>query len=174
MVVALVHFEVVSFPPVCHCRGNSYQNFNTGWCHCTCNRYSTTGFTCNTSLLANFLFLNLDWPNLVEIFFRSIPLCFWFLSPPVHFARWAHMRCCQSVRLCGLDQKYLTKNHICISNTGRGLSLWQRGLIANVKLHFLQKISSLGPIIKNHSTRWHFKNHYFSRKSPAVCPQRLK
>ena len=53
--------------------GNSY---------CTCNRYSTMGFTCNTSLVAKFLFLNLDWPNLAEIFFRSIPTtsCFWFVQ----------------------------------------------------------------------------------------------
>ncbi len=85
-----------------------------------------------------------------------------FLSPPVHIARWAHMHPFLSVCLSGCTQgtlyttttvygllvhqegaictvctsTWLHSKHSC-QQMSKALLLWQVGLIANVKLHFL-------------------------------------
>ena len=61
---------------------------------------------CTTSMAKSFIVHHL--PGLCTTDLLCAPGCTqetYFLSPPVHFAWWAHMRRFLSVRLSGLDQK---------------------------------------------------------------------
>ncbi len=78
-----------------------------------------------------------------------------FLSPPVQVARWAPMRRFPSV--CDKNSYYIIShswkgilpvNIEFFVNIGKGLLLWQCGLIANVKLHFFLNVNPWAQPVK--------------------------